>query len=84
MKDNNFILFNTSNLHCNVPSQLVPVFGEEVHQLAKFACEKLMAPPQIQTGDHLEVNADEEPSINPRGKLLVERREECRRVGWSS
>jgi tRNA pseudouridine32 synthase/23S rRNA pseudouridine746 synthase len=24
-----------------VPNQLVPVFGEEVHQLAKFACEKL-------------------------------------------
>jgi len=41
MTDNNFILFKDSEINCTIPTQLVSVFNEDVHPLAKLASEKL-------------------------------------------
>ena len=41
MKDNNFILFNESDLNCLIPSQLVSVFNKDVHELAQLASQNL-------------------------------------------
>jgi tRNA pseudouridine32 synthase/23S rRNA pseudouridine746 synthase len=41
MKDNNFILFNDSELDCTIPTQLISVFNEDIHELAQLASDKL-------------------------------------------